>query len=139
MPLSLTTADLRGEANELRNDGADEVVVPSGGEVRSGGRENVAAVEGGRDGGLDHPVWIGDFARGVEAVAIEDRREDAVVRSDEVLSLFRFRDDGFARSADAGIDDDQENGVRRVVRRYAEEKARAFFDRKRRDLVRDVR
>jgi hypothetical protein len=55
------------------------------------------------------------------------------------LTLFRFRDDGFARSSDAGIDDNQEDGVFRVVRSHAKDEARGFFDRKGSYLVRDVR
>ena len=118
-----------GETHKLGNDGADKVVIPPCGEVGGGGRENIAAVECGRDSGLDHPVLIGDFAGGVEAVAIDDWSEDAVVGGDKVLAFFRFGHDGFAGSADAGVDDDKENGVGGVVWRDTEEKARGFFDR----------
>src|SRR2546428_9318192 len=38
--------DLRRKANQLRNDGADEIEFPSGGQMRGGGRENVASMEG---------------------------------------------------------------------------------------------
>src|SRR5882724_6520402 len=103
-----------------------------------GGREDVAAVEGGGDGGLDHPVLVGDFVGGGEAVAIQGRSEDAVVWGYEVLVLFGFGDDGFAAGAYAGVDDDQEDGVGRVVRGYAGEEAGGFFDGVGRDLVGDV-
>jgi hypothetical protein len=122
----------------LWNDGADEVVVPTGGEVGCGRRENVAAVEGGGDGGLNHPVLIGDFAGGVEAVAVHDGSEDTVVWGDKVLSLFRFSDDGFAGGANAGIDDDEEDGVGGVIGGDAGEKAGSFFDGKRSDLMGDI-
>src|SRR5712691_7591036 len=93
------------EADELWNDGTDEIEIPAGGEMGGGGSENVAAVKSGRDGRLDHPVGIGDLARGIEPVAVDHRGDESVVRENEILALFGFYDDGFARSADAGIDD----------------------------------
>jgi len=54
------------------------------------------------------------------------------------LVFFCFDDDGFARSAHAGVDDGEKNGAGGIVRRNSRDKARAFFDLKRRDLMRDV-
>jgi len=54
------------------------------------------------------------------------------------LALFGFDDDGFARSADARIDDGEKNGAGGIVRRNGGEKARGLFDLVRRDLMRDV-
>jgi len=104
------------EANELRNDGAGDGVIPSSGEMRGGGRKNVAAMKSGRDGGREHPGGVGNFVGGFEAVAIEDWSDEAVVGQNEVLALSGFDDDGFARSADAGIDDGKKNGAGGIVR-----------------------
>ncbi len=101
-------------------------------------RKNVAAMEGGRNGGLNHPALIGDFAGGIKAVTVNHGSDEAVVGEDEVLPSFCFDDDGFARGADAGVDDRNENGSGGIVRRHGFEKARAFFDSKRRDTVSDV-
>ena len=130
--------DFRAEANELRNDGASDGVIPTGGEMRGGGRKNIAAVKSGRDGGREHPGGVGDFVGRFEAVAIEDRRDEAVVGQNEILALLSFDDDGFARSANAGIDDGEKNGAGGVVRRNGCEKARRFFDLIWRHLMRDV-
>ena len=123
------------EVSDLR---AGNGVVPSGGKMRASGRKNVAAVECGRDGGREHPGGVGDFVGGLEAVAVDDRRDEAVVGENEVLTFFRFDDDGFARGADAGIDNDDEDGSSGVVRRNGGEEARTFLDLKRRDLMSDV-
>src|SRR6266699_1267911 len=76
------------EADELRNLGADEIVIPSGGEVRGRGRKDIAAMKSGRNGGLNHPVWIGDLACGIQAVAIHHGGDQAIVRKNKKLSLF---------------------------------------------------
>ena len=60
-----------GQADQFGERGSDEIVVPACGQVGCGWGEDIAAVKGGGDGGLDHPVLVGDFAGGVEAVAIE--------------------------------------------------------------------
>ena len=118
----------RSQTNELGNDGADQIEIPSGGEVGGGGSKNVAAVKGGRDGRLDHPVGIGDLARGIKPVAVNHRCDESIVGENEILALFGFYDDGFARSADAGIDDDQENRAGRIVRGHTGQESRTFFD-----------
>ena len=112
--------------------------IPRRREMRSHGRKNVAAVEGGRDGRLDHPVLVGDFAGGIEAVALDDRGDEPVVGENKKLAFVGLYDDGFARRADAGIYDRGEDGARRIVRRDAGEKARAVFNGVRGDLMGDV-
>src|ERR1700687_1707639 len=76
------------EADELRNLGADEIVIPPGGEVRACRRKDIAAMKSGRNGGLNHPVWIGDLACGILAIAIHHGRDQAIVRKNKKLSLF---------------------------------------------------
>src|SRR5439155_3682574 len=102
--------------------------------MRGGGRKNIAAVKSGRDRGREHPGGVGDFMSGLEAVAIDDRRDEAVVGQNEILALFGFDDNGFARSADARIDDGEKNGAGGIVRRNGCEKARGLFDLVWRDL-----
>src|SRR5260370_7752451 len=58
------------EPDELRNLRSNQIEIPSGGQVRADGRKDVATMKCGRDGGLNHPVLIGDFARSVQAVAV---------------------------------------------------------------------
>src|SRR6266576_1223625 len=76
------------EADELGNLWADEIVIPSGGEVRGCGRKDIAAMKSGRNGGLNHPVWNGDLACGIQAVAIHHWGDQAVVWKNKKLSLF---------------------------------------------------
>src|SRR6266576_3691231 len=76
------------EADELRNLGANKIVIPSGGEVRGRGRKDIAAMKSRRNGGLNHPVWIGDLACGIQAVAIHHGGDQAIVRKNKKLSLF---------------------------------------------------
>src|ERR1700682_2034617 len=75
------------EADELRNLGADEIEIPSSGEVRARRRKNVAAMKSGRNGGLNHPVWIGDLACGIQAVAIHHGGDQAIVGKNKKLTL----------------------------------------------------
>src|SRR5467141_590254 len=76
------------EADELRDLGADEIEIPSGGEVRARRRKNVAAMKRGRYRGLNHPVCIGDLARGIQAVAIHHGGDQAIVGKNKKLTLF---------------------------------------------------
>jgi len=126
------------QLNKLGDFRADEIVVPSGGEMCGHGREDVAAVKRGRNRRLNHPVGIGDFARGIQAVAVQHRRDEPVVGKNEVLALLGLHDDGFARSADSGIHDHKKHRTGRVIRRDTLKKTRALLDRKRRHLMRDV-
>src|SRR5258708_23131088 len=126
------------QADELGDCGAHQIVVPARRQVGCGGRENVAAVEGRGDGRLDHRVLSGDFAGGVEAVAVEGGGQDAVVRRHEVLAFFGFGNNGFAGSADARVDYGQEDGIGGVVRRYTQEETRGFLNGVWRDLMSDV-
>ncbi len=128
----------RREANELGYLWAGDGVIPPSGEMRGGGRKNIAAMKRGRNGGSEHPGGVGDFVGGVEAIAIECRSDEAVVGQDKVLSFFRFDDDGFARSADAGIDDAKKNGASGIVGSNGGKESGAFFDLERRDLMGDV-
>ena len=128
----------RTQADELGKYRPYESEIASGGEMRGDGRENVAAVKRGRDGRLDHPVGVGDFAGRFEAVAVDDRSDKAVVRKNEVLAFFGFDDDGFARGADARVHDDKKDGARGIVRGNALEEARAFLDGVGGDLMGDV-
>jgi len=59
MPLSVVVGSLWSEADELGNLWADEIVIPSGGEVRVLREKKYPGHESGRNGGLYHPVWIG--------------------------------------------------------------------------------
>src|SRR6266513_1239583 len=92
------------EAFAVRNLGDDEIVIPSGGEVRGRSRKDIAAMKSGRNGGLNHPVWIGDLACGIQAVAIHHGGDQAIVRKNKKLSLFLFDDDSFARGTYSGVD-----------------------------------
>ena len=102
--------------------------VVAAGEMRSGGREDVAAVEGGGESRADHPGWVGDLAGfdDLARAAGGHEREEAVVGEDEVLAARGVGDDGFAGAADGGIDDDDEDGVGGEVGRGAGEEAGAF-------------
>src|SRR5207302_5625744 len=104
----------------------------------SGGRKNIAAVKGGRDTGLEHPVLVGDFVGALETVTLKHGADDSIVRQNEELALFRFYDNRLARGSNAGIDDHQKDGSGRVIRSYAKEVARGFFNLKWCDLVGDV-
>src|SRR5207245_10695440 len=84
------------EADELGDFRAHENEFPAGGKVRSHRRENVAAMESGRDWRLNHPVGVGDFAGGFEAVTVDDWSDEAVIWKNEVLAFLGFGDDGFA-------------------------------------------
>src|SRR5712691_2743388 len=128
----------RLKADQLGNDRAGLRPVPSSSEMRRRRRKNVAAVEGGGNRRREHPGSVGDFAGGVEAVAIEDRGDESVVGENEELALFRLDDDGLARGADAGVNHREKYCAGGIVRRNAAKKTRAFFDGKRRDLVGDV-
>src|SRR6266852_3586321 len=77
----------RSKADELGNLGADKIEIPSGGEVRARRRKNVAPMKSGRNRGLNHPVWVGDFSRGIQAVAIHHRGNQAIVRKNKILAL----------------------------------------------------
>src|SRR6266849_682152 len=77
----------RIKADELRNLGADQIEIPSGGQVRARWRKNVAAMKSGRDRGLNHPVWVGDLSRGIQAVAIHHGGDQAIVRKNKILAL----------------------------------------------------
>src|SRR5436309_2901858 len=117
----------RREADELRNFGAYKVEFPSGGEVRARGRKNVAAMEGRRNWSLNNPVGIGNLARGSQAVAIDHRRDQAIIGQNKILVLLSFDDDGFARGADSGVDDRHEDRSSGIVGRYAFQETRALF------------
>jgi len=57
-------------------------------ELMAAAVKNFAAVEGGRNGGLNHPALIGDFSRGgIKAVTVSLEYE-AVVGDDESCLLF---------------------------------------------------
>src|SRR6266849_2268514 len=75
----------RSKADELGNLGADKIEIPSGGEVRARRRKNVAPMKSGRNRGLNHPVWVGDFSRGIQAVAIHHRGNQAIGRKNKIL------------------------------------------------------
>src|SRR6266550_3555991 len=69
-----------------RGAGLDPVL--AAGDVRSGGREDVAAVEGGGETGTDHPGRVCDLS-GVDDLVWPiggQEGEEAVVREDEVLA-----------------------------------------------------
>src|SRR6266481_726068 len=106
--------------------------------MRGGGRENVAAVKRGRKGSFDHPGLIGDFASGGQAVAVEHGGDQAVIGKNKKLALPGFDDDGFAGSADAGVDDDEEYGAGGIVGSHIKQEARGFIDLIWSDLVRNV-
>src|SRR5262249_37746393 len=58
------------QADEFADLRAGDGVIPTGGEVGGGGRKNVASMKCRRDGRREHPGRVGDFAGGVETVAI---------------------------------------------------------------------
>ena len=122
----------------MGNDWTNETEVPSGGKVRADGRKDVAAMKCGRDGSLNHPVLIGDFACRVQTVAVNYGGDQSVVWENKILALFRFHDDGFARSADSRVDDGDKNGSWGIVGGHGFKEARAFFDGIGRDLMGDV-
>ena len=96
------------EADQLLDRRADLSPVIAPGNVRADRRENIAAMEGGRNFGADHPIRVSDLANGLDAVAIFDHRHKAVVGEHEELAALRFHDHRFARTADGGIDHDDE-------------------------------
>src|SRR5580698_3435006 len=100
----------------------------------SGGRKNVATVEGRGQGGADHPGGIGDFTGGFEAIAVLDEGDEAVVGKNEILTALGLHDDGFSSAADGGIDDHHEDGSRRKVRSRAVKEAGTVENGERRDL-----
>ena len=106
--------------------------------MRGGGRENVAAVKRGRNGRFDHPTLVGDFASDGQAVAVEHARDQAVIGKHKKLAFPGFDDDGFAGSADAGVDDDEEYGAGGIVRTRIKQETRSFINLEGRDQVRDV-
>jgi hypothetical protein len=85
-----------------------------------------------------HPRRIGNLPHALDAITIFDRRQQAVIRHDEVLPAFRLRDDRVALRAHARVDDADEDGVGGVVERRARQEARAIRDRIRPDLVREI-
>src|SRR6266403_4467822 len=130
--------NLRSKADELGNFGADEIEIPAGDEMRGSGRENIAAVKRRRNGSFDHPGLVGDFTGGCEAVAVEHGRDQAVIGKNKKLTFPGFDDDGFAGSADAGVDNDEEYGTRGIVGSDVSEEARGLFDLLESNLVREV-
>src|SRR5713226_7517492 len=86
----------RLKTDQFGNDRPGLRPVPSSGEMRGRRRKNVAAVEGGGNCRREHPGGVGDFAGGVEAVAIEDRCDESVVGQNEELARFGRYDDGLA-------------------------------------------
>src|SRR5580704_218801 len=95
-------------------------------------------MKGGRNFVADHPGCVGNLAHTFNAVAVRNWSYDSVVGQIEILAFLGLHDDGFARGAYSGIDNNQENGAGRIIRRYAGQKSRSFFDGERSDLVRDV-
>src|SRR5207248_11333509 len=67
------------QANKLGDLRPHKKEIPTGGEMGGHGREDIAPVESGRDGRLNHPVGVGNFAGGFKAVAVKDGRDEAVI------------------------------------------------------------
>ncbi len=100
--------------------------------------EDVAAVEGRGAAAGAHPAGVGDLTRAVEAVALGDERDEAVVGDDEELPALRARNQWLSRAAHARIDDADEDRVGRIVGRRVGQEARSVGHGERGHLVRQV-
>jgi len=96
-------------------------------------------VKRGGDRRLNHPLGIGDLAGRVQAVTVENRGDQTVVRQNKVLALLGFDRNCPSGRTHARIDDDEEDRACGIVRGDAEKKAGGLLNRIRRDLMGDVR
>src|ERR1700719_3842431 len=105
---------------------------------RSGGK-NIASMKSRRNRIADHPVSIADLAGVLQAVALDHRSDDPVVRQHEVLALPRFHHNCFSVSTHTRVYDHQKNSSGRVVWCYASKKTRRFFNLEWSHLMGDIR